>query len=81
MASAMALRFVLDDDGVLLVSLYHTNGGYLESARIGYLREPLTPMGAAAAAHALVRAWLSPELGPDAGEVLVATFEGLTAPF
>jgi hypothetical protein len=71
----------LDDEGALLLSLYTTSGGVIEAARIGWVREPLTPLAVAAVAHSLVRCWLAPEIAPDAAQALWSTFDTLTTPF
>lgn len=81
MASSLALRLVVDDEGLIHVLYNTTRGGRLVNADIGYLSQPYGPGNVAGAAKSLVQAWLSPELAPDADQALQATFEALTEPF
>jgi hypothetical protein len=79
--SSLQLRFVIDDDGVVMLSMFSTASNVLEQARIAVLKEPFTSMSVAATAHALVRTWLAPELATDAADALWSTFDALTTPF
>jgi len=78
MDERLTIELKLADSGEPQISCMVRRGRTLVFARSGWLKPPYSTLGIAGGVHSLVRAWLAPELAPDASQAFTATWEAVT---